>query len=55
MQRQEWNERTVDIWQAHIVLEQQRQTIDPYQSRAHGDMYDAIVESQAVLEKYLMP
>ncbi len=55
MERREHDERTVDLWAAHALLEQQRQTIDPYQSTAHGAMFDAIVESQATLEKYLMP
>ncbi len=55
MERQEWKERTVDIWAAHKLLEQQRQTIDPYQSTPHGAMFDAIVAAQAILEKYLMP
>lgn len=55
MQRREYEERKVDIWQAHKLLEQQRMTIDPYKTLAHGAMFDAIVEAQAILEKYLMP
>ena len=55
MQRREYNERKVDLWQAHTLLEQQRMTIDPYETRAHGDMFDAIVEAQRVLECYLIP
>ena len=55
MQRREWDERIVDLWQAHALLEQQRMTIDPDKTPAHGAMYDVIVEAQALLEKHLMP
>ena len=55
MQRQEFNEIAEDLWQAHSLLEQRRQTINPFESAVHGYVWDAIVESQLVLEQLLMP
>ena len=55
MEKGEHTERCVDIWSAHKLLIQQRQTIDPYQSTAHGQMYDAVTEAMIILEEYLTP
>ncbi len=55
MMQQEHKERCADLWHAHKILEQQRLTIDPYQTRAHGKMWDAVVEAQRTLEEFLMP
>ena len=52
---QEYKERCADLWHAHKILEQQRQTIDPYQTPSHGKMWDAVVETQKTLEEFLMP
>ena len=55
MTYQEHKERTTDIMEAFELLNQQRDTIDPYESEAHGKMFDAIIEAQDVLQAYLMP
>lgn len=55
MESIEHKERCNDLWQAHSLLERQRQMIDPYQSKAHGKMWDTIVAAQSELEDYLCP